>query len=146
VGFGRACAPVRCAHPSFWTHCHAQRGALRPPPAHRSFAAPTKIKNRLYIETKSFPSSPKSAARGVYFSTGLSCTLLSYIAPYWTTLHPFELRCALLSYAAPFGSTLHPTKPCCIQLLLHPCELCCTLSELSCALRATLNPLSYASP
>jgi hypothetical protein len=20
VGFGRACAPVRCAHPSFWTH------------------------------------------------------------------------------------------------------------------------------
>jgi hypothetical protein len=23
VGFGRACAPVRCAHPSFWAHCHA---------------------------------------------------------------------------------------------------------------------------
>ncbi len=20
VGFGRACAPVRCAHPSFWAH------------------------------------------------------------------------------------------------------------------------------
>jgi hypothetical protein len=28
VGFGRACAPVRCAHPSFWDH-----------PAHGSFAA-----------------------------------------------------------------------------------------------------------
>jgi hypothetical protein len=23
VGFGRACAPVRCAHPSFLAHCHA---------------------------------------------------------------------------------------------------------------------------
>jgi hypothetical protein len=32
VGFDRACAPVRCAHPSFWLHCHAQRGAARPPP------------------------------------------------------------------------------------------------------------------
>ncbi len=32
VGFGLACAPVRCAHPSFWAHCHAKRGAARPPP------------------------------------------------------------------------------------------------------------------
>ena len=32
MGFGRACTPVRCAHPSFWAHCHAQRGAARPPP------------------------------------------------------------------------------------------------------------------
>ncbi len=32
VGFGRACAPVRCAHPSFWTHCHPKRGAARPSP------------------------------------------------------------------------------------------------------------------
>jgi hypothetical protein len=31
VGFCRACAPVRCAHPSFGTHCHAKR-ALRAPP------------------------------------------------------------------------------------------------------------------
>jgi hypothetical protein len=38
VGFGRACAPVRCVHPPFWAHCHAERGAARPP-AHRSFAA-----------------------------------------------------------------------------------------------------------
>ena len=39
VGFGRACAPVRCAHPSFWAHCHAKRGAVAPPlPAHRSFS------------------------------------------------------------------------------------------------------------
>ncbi len=32
VGFGRACAPVRCAHPSFFTHCHLKRGAARPSP------------------------------------------------------------------------------------------------------------------
>jgi hypothetical protein len=32
VGFGRACAPVRCAHPSFWAHCLAKQGAARPPP------------------------------------------------------------------------------------------------------------------
>jgi hypothetical protein len=33
VGSGLA-----CAHPSFCAHCHAKRGAARPP-AHRSFAA-----------------------------------------------------------------------------------------------------------
>jgi hypothetical protein len=32
VGFDRACAPVRCAHPSFWAHHHVKRGAARPPP------------------------------------------------------------------------------------------------------------------
>ncbi len=32
MGFGRACAPVRCAHPSFWDHCHTKQGAARPPP------------------------------------------------------------------------------------------------------------------
>ena len=32
VGFGRACASVRCAHPSFLTHCHLKRGAARPSP------------------------------------------------------------------------------------------------------------------
>ncbi len=35
VGFGRECAPVRCA---FSAHCHTKQGAARPP-AHRSFAA-----------------------------------------------------------------------------------------------------------
>jgi hypothetical protein len=33
VGFGLACAPVRCAHPSFWAHCHAKR-APRPSQLH----------------------------------------------------------------------------------------------------------------
>jgi hypothetical protein len=31
-GFCRACAAVRCAHPSFWAHCHAKQSAARPPP------------------------------------------------------------------------------------------------------------------
>jgi hypothetical protein len=84
VGFGRACAPVRCAHPSFGTHCHAKQ-ALRAPPAHRSFAAS-------YLPPKAYPQAQTLAARGVYLSIGLSCTLLSYIA---------ELRCTLLSSAAP---------------------------------------------
>ncbi len=44
------------------------------------------------------------AARGVYLSTGLSWTLLSYIAPYWATLHPPELRGNLMRYAAPYLS------------------------------------------
>ncbi len=53
VGFGRACAPVRCAHPSFWAHCHAQR-ALRATP-HRSFAAPPKIKRSTNSRNKMLP-------------------------------------------------------------------------------------------
>ncbi len=31
VGFGRACAPMRCAHPSFWL-IYMPNGALRAPP------------------------------------------------------------------------------------------------------------------
>ncbi len=34
VDFGLACAPVRCAHLSFWGICHAKRGAARPPLLH----------------------------------------------------------------------------------------------------------------
>ncbi len=58
VGFGRACAPVNCAHPSFWALCHAQQGAARPPPI--SFAAPPKIKIKLFPEKKCLPSGPNS--------------------------------------------------------------------------------------
>ncbi len=68
------------------------------------------------------------AARGVYLSTGLSCTLLSYIAPSWSTLHPPKLRCTLMSYTAPYWATLHPTKLWCIQLsYAAPAELSRTL-------------------
>jgi hypothetical protein len=63
--------------PSFWAHKH-------------------------FPETKCFPSGPNSGARGIYLSTGLSCTLLSYIAPYWATMHPPALWGTLMSYAAPY--------------------------------------------
>jgi hypothetical protein len=101
VGFGLACAPVRSAHPSFWVHHHAQRGAARPP-THRSFAAPHKTKINYFQKQNIFLQAQTRAARGIYFSTGLRCTLLSCAAPYWATLHPRELRCTLLSYAAPY--------------------------------------------
>jgi hypothetical protein len=54
VGFGRACAPVRCAHPSFWAHAHC------------SFAAPPNIKSRLFPDTKIFPFWPELGPPGEY--------------------------------------------------------------------------------
>jgi hypothetical protein len=58
-----------------------KRGAARPPD-HRSFDAPPIIKNKLFSEQNVFLQAQTRAARGIYFSTGLSCTLLSYAAPY----------------------------------------------------------------
>ena len=66
MGFGRACAPVRCAHPSFWAHCHAQRGAARPP-AHRSFAAS-------YLTPKN-----------IYNLSNLGCPRQWLFSIHWTT-------------------------------------------------------------
>jgi hypothetical protein len=151
VGFGRACAPVRCAHPSFWAHCHA----------HRRFAAPPKIKSGLFPETNIFPLWPELGPPGRIFfhwaklhPTELHCILLSYAAPFWAPLHPPELRCILFSYPAPYWAKLHLTELHCILLSyaapfwapLHPPELRCTHW-------ATLHPtklcwiqLSYAAP
>ncbi len=142
MGFGRACAPVRCAHPSFWAHWHAKQALRAPPP---SFAAPQKkIKLQYFQKQNASLQAQTRAARGVYFSTGLSCSLLSYIAPYWVTLHPIELRCTLLSYAASteLRRTLYELR-CILRATLHPSELCCTLSEQHCA---SLHPKSYAAP
>jgi hypothetical protein len=75
--FGRAlCAPI------FLGPLTRQMGRCVPPPPHCSFADPTKIKNKLFPGTKCFPSGPNSVRQGRIFSTGLSCTLLSYIAGY----------------------------------------------------------------
>jgi hypothetical protein len=101
IGFGR-----RCAYLSFW-------GAVRSPPAHRSFAAsyssPQKYKKMNYFQKQNASLLAQTQTRrGVYLSTGLSWTLLSYIASYWATLHPPELRCTLMSYTAPYWDTLYP--------------------------------------
>jgi hypothetical protein len=50
VGFGRACTPVRCAHPFFWL-IYKQKGALRAPapiaaPLH--LIHPKKINKKLF--------------------------------------------------------------------------------------------------
>ncbi len=66
VGFGRACAPVRCAHPSFWAHKHAKR-ALRAP--HRSFAASLKIKINYFQKQNAALQIQTQPARGVYISS-----------------------------------------------------------------------------
>ncbi len=71
------------------------------------------------------------AARGIYFSTGLSFTLLSYIASYWAKLHLFELCRTLLSYIASYWAKLHLFELCCTllsyaasyQAMLHSTEL-----------------------
>jgi hypothetical protein len=62
VGFGRACAPVRCAHPSFWAHKHTKR-ALRAPP--RSCAAPPE-KKKIISRNKMLPFRPKLGPPGAY--------------------------------------------------------------------------------
>jgi hypothetical protein len=150
VGFGHACAPVRCAHPSFL----APIGALRAPPPIASSLLPKNIKIHYFQKQNASLLARTRAARGVYLYTRLSCTLLSYIASYWATRHPTELCCTQLSYAAfnwamthPIWATLHPKSYCapsklsCTLLsyaapfwaMLHPSELCCTL-------------LSYAAP
>ncbi len=81
VGFGRACAPVRCAHPSYWAKKHAKR-ALRAPPIAASLL-PKKFKQINYFQKQNASLQAQTRpASGVYFSTGLSCTLLNYITSY----------------------------------------------------------------
>jgi hypothetical protein len=127
VGFGSACAPVRCTHQSF-----TPKGALRAPPlgpVHRSIAASCsspKNKNNLFPE-KNFPSGPNSGRQGrISFHwaqlhpTELHGTLLSYAATSWAALCSIllscvELRCTLLSYAAFNWAMLHP-----FWAMMHP--------------------------
>ncbi len=65
VGFWprvRACA-LRA--PVFLGSLPRPTGAARPP-AHRSFAAPPKTKNKLFPVTKCFPSGPNSGCKGLF--------------------------------------------------------------------------------
>ncbi len=96
MGFGSACAPVRCAHPSFWAHYQAQQGAARPP--HRSFAAPPKIKNKLFPETKCFASGPNSGRQGhIFFHWTTEASKYNIPRPSPHLSHPSKLRCTQLS-------------------------------------------------
>ena len=83
--------------------------ALRAPSPFAASPLP-QIKNKLFPETKCLPSAQTRAAWGIYFSNGLSCTLLSYAAPYLATLHPSKLCCIQMSYAAPYLSFSAPQE------------------------------------
>jgi hypothetical protein len=64
VGFGRACAPVRCAHPSFWVHCQ-DKGELRAPPP-RPSQLRCSPKNKKYSGNKMLPFCPELGPPGAY--------------------------------------------------------------------------------
>ncbi len=144
VVFGRACAPVCCAHPSFWSHCHAQRDAACPP-AYRSIAAfiyPSKLSMRSELDCPG----RISFHWAKLYPAELHCIFLSYALPSWAPLNPNELHCTLLRYAVPLRSefnwvTLHP-----IWAKLRPTsyaaifELSWALLSYTAPLWATLNP------
>jgi hypothetical protein len=112
-----------------WTR---QTGAVRPRPSQLRCSP----KINYFQKQNAFLQAQTRAARGVYLSTGLIYTLLSYTAPYWATMHPPELRCTLLSYTAPFWAMLHP-----IWATLHPSELSCTLLNYTAPFWAMLHPI-----
>jgi hypothetical protein len=82
VGFGRA------ARTRLFGLINTPKRALRASPSARSIAAslllvhPPEIKITYFQKQKASLQAQTRAARGVYLTTGLSCTLLSYIAPY----------------------------------------------------------------
>jgi hypothetical protein len=76
-------ARPRAARTRLFELIATRNGALCAPPAHPSFAAHPKISKINYFQKPNvFLQSQTRDARGVYFSTGLSWTLLSYAAPY----------------------------------------------------------------
>ena len=66
--------------PVFLGSLNAKR-ALRAPPIAATLL-PQKLKINYFQKHNAFLQALTRAARGVYLSTGLSCTLMSYIAPY----------------------------------------------------------------
>jgi hypothetical protein len=70
VGFGLACAPVRCAHPSFLGSLTCKTGRCAPP-------LPIAASLLLTLYPPNLSLRPELGPPGV-----LSCTLLSYIASY----------------------------------------------------------------
>jgi hypothetical protein len=96
--------------------------------------------------------------------TELCCILLSYsmlypnwalLYPNWAMLHQSELSCTLRSYAAPYWATLHSNWATLFSkwARLYPTELCytltelrCTLIELSCSLLSYATLQSYTAP
>ncbi len=110
VGFGRACAPGRCAHPSILDSLTCKTGRCAPP-------RPSQL-CCFFFTPQNFPLRPELGQSGVRISfhwAKLHPPELLYIASYWATLvhpksyaAPSELSWILLSYVAPFWATLDP--------------------------------------
>jgi hypothetical protein len=92
--------------------------------------------------------------------TELSCTLLSYVAPFWAkpypikldTLHSPKLHCILLNKAASYHALMQTSAPSelwCTLLsqwapywaMLHPPELCCTFLSFAAFYEAMMQRL-----
>ena len=160
--------------PVIWSHCHARRGAARPPPHLSQLRC-------FYLSPKAFHQFQLDRQGRISFHWAklhpaeLHCTLLSYAAPSWAPLHPNELHCTLLRYPVPLRYaafnwvTHHPiwaklrpksyaaiselslallsyTAP--LWAMLHPTELCLTLNELRGTLKNLMFPAhrSFADP
>jgi hypothetical protein len=108
VGFGRACAPVRCAHPSLWVHCHAKTGRCAPPPANRSFAASYSNPKNIYNLSK------LGRPRQGLFSFHWTTEAVKYEAP-CPPSRPSQL---LILPTIFLGSTYVPMRPCVLILSL----------------------------
>ncbi len=100
MGFGRACAPVRCAQPSFGALKHVQRGAARPPPAHRSFAAFS-----LYFKNKNnLPNSGRPREGLFSFNSTREYTECQAFYPVVRIGSTHPLICKRVLLPPPFGS------------------------------------------
>ncbi len=162
MGFGRSCV----ARTRLFELINTPNGALRAT-AHRSFAASyssPKNKKIIYFLKKMLSFRSEQGPPGAFIfpigdaatywatctllydaalSWAIHCTLISGGEPNWSTLHPTKLCFIQLSYAAPYlsyAASKNYVAP--FWAKLYPSELRCTLSDLRCALRATLHPLS----
>ncbi len=81
VGFGRA-----CAHPSFWAHCHAKRGAARPPPIAASLLliGSPKIDLKNY-RTRAAPMMGFPGKKAFLKARAWAARVMGFFSFHWTT-------------------------------------------------------------
>ncbi len=102
VGFGRACAPVRCAHPSFWL-IDTQKGALRAPPPPR----PSQLRCSCLHHTLCTKSSPVSI---ILDQRGAKGSIVNYM--------DYHSLCAVVWFGSPHCLSRGNGPPLCLSV---PC-------------------------
>ncbi len=105
MGFGLACAPVRCAHQSFWGICHAKRGAARPPLIAASLLHIRTPKIKIIYRTR------VARVKGIFqlYHRGQRVYRvpgLLYSRPNWVP-HPLTCKRVLLPHLDPRGGGRH---------------------------------------